>query len=149
MTKQEFLAASLPYGLKLQFKEREEKYCRKQVIGTLGGIYSDGTIVCHDTVNAYPAKFKSVLHPLSDLTKTIVHKGKEFVPLIELLKNGFFDTSEMSKEEIMSFVKVYSYIDLISLNDLPLYLQWHFDLFGGIESGEAIDVNTLPENPYK
>lgn len=28
-------------------------------------------------------------------------------------------------------------------------IEWHFDIAGLIEKGEAIDVNTLPENPYK
>ena len=94
-------------------------------------------------------KFTPILRPLSDLNKKIEHKGEKFVPIIELLENGFFDTRKMSEEEIMSVGEVYFCIDLITLNYLPLYLQWHFDLFGGIESGEAIDVNTLETNPYK
>ena len=28
-------------------------------------------------------------------------------------------------------------------------IEWHFDIAGLIEKREAIDVNTLPENPYK
>ena len=101
------------------------------------------------SVRFWRERFKLCLRSLSDLTKPIEHKGEKFVPIIELLKNSSFDTSKMSEEEIMSFGEVYSRIDLITLNDLPLYLQWHFDLFGGIESGEAINVNTLDTNPYK
>ena len=28
-------------------------------------------------------------------------------------------------------------------------IEWHFDIANLIEQGEAIDVNTLEENPYK
>lgn len=131
MTKQEYMAMSLPYDLQVV----NEKGVRKTYAAV------------HYSYEFEPdfEKFTPILRPLSDLTKPIEHKGEKFVPIIKLLENGFFDTRKMSKEEIMSFVGAY----LITLNDLPLYLQWHFDLFGGIESGEAIDVNTLDINPYK
>jgi hypothetical protein len=57
------LAAYLPYGVKAIFPETNEKGCRKRVIGTVGAVYSNATIVCHDTVNATPAKFKLLLRP--------------------------------------------------------------------------------------
>lgn len=135
MTKQEFMAMSLPYDLQVV----NEKGVRRTYAAV------------HYSYEFEPdfEKFTPILHPLSDLTKEIEHKGEKFVPIVELLKNSSFDTSKMSEEEIMSFVEVYSHMDLIALNDLPLYLQWHFDLFGGIEFGEAIDVNTLEINPYK
>lgn len=135
MTKQEYMAMSLPYDLQVVNEEGVQK--------TYAAL--------HYSYEFEPEfeKFTPIVRPLSDINKKIEHKGETFVPIVELLKNGFFDTSEMSEEEIMSYVEVYSYIDLIALNDLPLYLQWHFDLFGGIESGEAIDVNTLDINPYK
>ena len=140
MTKQEFLAFSLPYKLKLQFKDREDKYCRKQVIGTLGGIYSDRTIICHDTVNAYPAKFKPILHPLSDLTKEIEHKGEKFMPMKEI---AIYNPNNV---EYLIECVVTGLVEYIVLRQL---IEWHFDIANLIEKGEAIDVNTLPENPYK
>ena len=135
MTKQEYMAMSLPYDL--------------QVVNEKGVIKTYAAV--HYSYEFEPdfEKFTPILRPLSDLNKPIEHKGEKFVPIVELLENSSFDTSKMSEEEIMSFVEVYSHMDLIALNDLPLYLQWHFDLFGGIESGEAIDVNTLDINPYK
>ena len=42
-------------------------------------------------------------------------------------------------------------IDFVK-NQIDLWnklIEWHFDIAGLIEKGEAIDVNTLPENPYK
>lgn len=63
MTKKEFVAMSLPYGLKVLIPESDNKYCRKTVIGTVGAVYSDGSITCHDTVNACPRWYKPVLYP--------------------------------------------------------------------------------------
>ncbi len=137
MTKQEFLAFSLPYGLKCKELGLNEIFTLNPKLYSLIELLNWSNV------------YQPLLRPLSDLTKEIKHKGEKFVPIVELLKNSSFDTSKMSEEEIMSFVEVYSHMDLIALNDLPLYLQWHFDLFGGIESGEAIDVNTLDINPYK
>ena len=69
MTLLEYESMSLPYGLKVQFPETNEKSCRKKVIGTIHAVYNDGSITCYDTVNATPDRFKLILHPLSDLTK--------------------------------------------------------------------------------
>lgn len=173
MTKQEFLAASLPYGLKLMQLRKHYPTPQKDRVVTLDGIADicgllPSVIYNNEAINFYTVfyrvdestsgsdsdiQFIPIVRSLNTLVKECVQKdynnGKPFVPIVELLKNSSFDTSKMSEEEIMSFVKVYSNTDLIALNDLPLYLQWHFDLFGGIESGEAIDVNTLDINPYK
>ena len=137
MTKQEFMAFSLPYGLKCKELGLNEIFTLNPKLYSLIELLNWSNV------------YQPLLRPLSDLTKEIEHKGEKFVPIVELLENSSFDTSKMSEEEIMSFVYVCSNIDLITLNNLPLYLQWHFDLFGGIESGEAIDVNTLEINPYK
>ena len=148
MTKQEFLAMSLPYNLKIKHfdaNRESEHICKIEVWHNEEVTISDGEYEYDLLLN----DILPILRPLTDLTKEIEHKGEKFIPIVELLKNSSFDTSKMSEKEIMSFVEVYSTIDLIALNDLPLYLQWHFDLFGGIESGEAIDVNTLDINPYK
>jgi len=64
MTKKEFVAMSLPYGLKVLIPESDNKYCRKTVIGTVGAVYDDGSITCHDTVNACPRWYKPILYPL-------------------------------------------------------------------------------------
>lgn len=172
MNKKEFMAMSLPYELKLQFKEREEKYCRKQVIGTLGGIYSDGTIVCHDTVNAFPAKFKLILRPLSDLTKEIEHNGEKFIPALELIKleekyNNWkdiaptipYDIKIINKPfgKVLKVSKVEHWVIYLSLNEMERakyyivsqLIKWKFDIANLIPKGEAIDVNILEINPYK
>ena len=63
MTKKEFVAMSLPYGLKVLIPESDNKYCRKTVIGTVGAVFDDGSINCFDTVNACPRWYKPVLKP--------------------------------------------------------------------------------------
>ena len=63
MTKKEFVSMSLPYGLKVLIPESDTKGCRKTVIGTVGAVYDDGSIICHDTVNACPKWFKPILYP--------------------------------------------------------------------------------------
>ena len=124
MKKIEFLAASLPYGLKLQFKEREEKYCRKQVIGTLGGIYSDGIIGCFDTVNSTPTKFKPIIRPIDSLTKECVqadyNDGKPFIPIVELAKRAMEEFGEKCEDN----GNIHSGANWVSifLND------WHFGI---------------------
>ena len=60
------LAPYLPYGLKVMLHVINKPKCRKYIVGTVGAVYSDGTIVCHDTVNAAPDFFKPILRPLAD-----------------------------------------------------------------------------------
>lgn len=79
------------------------------------------------------------LRPLSDLTKQIEHNGNKFVAI------EYFVDSENPylKDEI---------IETLTLDKEPYYInygyatkliEWHFDLFGLIEKGLAIDINTL------
>lgn len=63
MTKKEFAAMSLPYGLKVVIPESNTKGCRKTVVGTVGAVFDDGSINCYDTVNAYPKWHKPILMP--------------------------------------------------------------------------------------
>ncbi len=135
MTKHEFMAMSLPYDLQVV----NEKGVRKTYAAV------------HYSYEFEPGfeKFTPILRPLSDLNKPIEHKGEKFIPLHKLLEVSNFDLSKMSEREITGYRGMLSAPDLINICDLPLYLLWHFDLFGGIESGEAINVNTLDTNPYK
>ena len=139
MTKQEFLAMSLPYGLKCKDSDLLEPNKIYKYIGTFYQV---------DNETGYE-KVKPILHPLSDLTKEIEHNGEKFVPLYRLLENNYFDLTKMSEQDVLAFEGAFTIPELITLYDLLLYLKWHFDLFNGIENGEAIDVNTLDENPYK
>jgi len=70
------------------------------------------------------------LRPLSDLTKEIEHNGDKFVPSKVL--------SAWDLEGI-------TIIDMphIPANLYDLLLKWKFDVFGLIEDGLAVDINTI------
>lgn len=80
-------------------------------------------------------EIKPILRPLSDLTKEIEVNGEKFVPHIKLggrpnLKD--YDIEYLSKN-----------IDNISYGLVSKLIEWHFDVFGLIDKGLAIDINTL------
>lgn len=131
------IAPYLQYNIKAKFKYSNDKYCRKYVIGTIGAIYKNCTIVCHDTVNATPDKFKLLLRPMSDLINTIEHNGKNFIPIEEILKHNCFNIKKMSRDEINSYAESVSMFDLLNYRDAELLFEWHFDIFDLIQSGLA------------
>lgn len=165
MTKQEYMAMSLPYDLQVVNEKRVRK--------TYAAV--------HYSYEFEPdfEKFTPILHPLSDLTKEIEHKGERFVPIVELAKiaegldikvldykqkSSAFGVKYISEEGIecvFAFDQEGQAFSVHSINDrlfdiciyqLQLFLQllkWHFDIADLISKGEAIDVNTLDINPYK
>ena len=146
MTKQEFLAFSLPYGLKVNLFESGNSY----------GIHS--IYQSEDYMQEFERKsvysFRPILHPLTDLTKEIEHNGEKFVP-IERVEESFIEGTEdllvLSLEAIDYFIENedFSRIEYLPAILIRKLIEWHFDIASLIEKGEAIDVNTLPENPYK
>ena len=98
---------------------------------------------------------KPILRPLSDLTKAIKHNGKNFIPLAEILisipeadfrfknyKNTVIECWNYSNDDSLKF-----YLPpIIGMNEykhIQKLFEWHFDVFGLIEKGLAIDINTL------
>lgn len=90
--------------------------------------------------------FKPILRPLSDLTKEIKNGTIKFIPAEVLFS---VDNSEL--EEFRTYGKIPEYWK-DSLKVKPLYydfyqvqllFEWHFDVFGLIEKGLAIDINNL------
>lgn len=77
---------------------------------------------------------KIVCLPLSDLTKEIEHNGEKFVPLYRLIKEDKAFTND--------FINVFGYEEL-KVSVYELLLEWHFDVFGLIEKGLAVDINTI------
>lgn len=200
MKKNEFLAMSLPYGLHCSFLYDNEDIQGSIIVGiefTVDGEFSSEKPLCFiDEFGEYRSDIiKPILHPLSDLTKEIEHRGEKFVPIVELAKindkwlkstdvysvecrnsDVYRDGKSEMRYECKSFQKttnmgalsiVFGYDDRLSrfykydetrkathavAYQLQLFqklIEWHFDIAGLIESGEAIDVNTLTENPYK
>jgi hypothetical protein len=165
MTKQEYMAMSLPYDLQVV----NEKGVRKTYAAV------------HYSYEFEPdfEKFTPILHPLSDLTKKIEHKGEKFVPIVELAKIaegigikvlgykqkslvfGVKYISEEGIECVFAFHQEWQAFAVHSISDrlfdiclyqlklFKLLIKWHFDIADLISKGEAIDVNTLDINPYK
>ena len=86
MTKKEFVAMSLPYGLKVLIPESNTKGCRKTVIGTVGVVFDDGNINCYDTVNASPERYKPILKPFPVIFRADLYN---FVAVIDLVKKHY------------------------------------------------------------
>ena len=136
MTKQEFLAMSLPYNLICKEVDLNEEFSLNPKLYSLIELLNWSNV------------YQPILRPLSDLTKEIEHKGEKFVPIDELNNicddeldrhNDYFNEENISDvnwllEPFIIFQKL---------------IEWKFDLADLISKGEAIDVNTLDINPYK
>lgn len=157
MNKEQFLAISLPHELKFYHKRLDNVQSELLTMVCLDVSnndirFSDGTWLSDNIYKIIPSGCESYCKPILrvlDLKVEIKHKGKTILPVEELLKMSGFKTSKMLRKEIMSYAESYSYTEFINFDDISKLIEWHFDIAGLIEKGEAIDVNTLPENPYK
>ena len=99
-----------------------------------------------DMFHEMPIRFgKPILRPMSDLTEEITHRGEKFVPLDVFNDRGHFiefDTAGL-------LYTVGGCMDSDWLMVFDKFHEWMFDYRGLISAGLAIDVNTLPENPYE
>ena len=132
-----------------------------------------------DVFQEMPIRFgKPILRPMSDLTKEITHRGEKFVPLVELAKIALRDAIAKRYYNDVDFVIKNDYVEihghykfrythrgsfemcrtisdfdeLTCLHQCEIFDKldaWMFDYRGLISAGLAIDVNTLPENPYE
>jgi len=93
-----------------------------------------------------------ILRPLSDLTKPMVnYLGENVVPAYSLFRNykegktGLeYDLTQDGIIEIwISDYKTGIIYETLVLGDYMKLFKWHFDVFGLIEKGLAIDINTL------
>lgn len=149
MKKEEFLAMSLPFGLKMQ-----SNINKKDIVNVYGIELNEGLF--HADTDEYSwyciDMFKPILHPLSDLTKTIEHNGEKFV-LFDFIENIGIDSCSLGVND--SGIKIHLddcdwiyAIDILNNINLTL-IEFHFDVDNLIEKNEAIDVNILEINPYK
>jgi len=110
------LAGYLPYELKIQ---------------RFDGIIFNVTDSIYNLPNALLINFKPILRPLSDLTKD------EFYSLWSH-ENDYESIEQCSKLDCESFLKIN--FSLYFWNEI---YENHFDIYGLIEKGLAIDINTL------
>ena len=109
------LAPYLPYGLRLRDSD---------------GIYKEDRILIFENMKWLLDNGRPILRPLSDLEYLILNQKQQELK---------------TKEDTLIYWSSRNYIDLddICYNDIQWFLKNHFDIFGLIEQGLAIDINTL------
>lgn len=141
----EHLAPYLPYGLK--FAKGENKYMEFQMY-----MANDNYIFSTNDYRYLYDEVKPILHPLSDLTKEIEHNGRRVILTREINKRLY----EIDKQDFG-----FRYLGLIKhthafefdgakmgIKALPYWvvnelISHHFDIYGLIDNGLAIDINTI------
>lgn len=138
------LAPYLPYRVKIIGNTHGE-------VGTLSALNENSVQIDGRTMQygwwADLFDIKLILHPLSDLIKEIEVNGERFVPAEELYEGDVWDWKN-DREYYGSF---YEWITSFNLKDVETLefchvqklIEWHFDVFGLIDLGLAIDINTL------
>lgn len=81
---------------------------------------------------------KPILRPLSDLVKEIEHNGEKFVPIEWLDKN-----IAPSKKQSNTVTFTNGYIEMCYYSEYQKLFEWHFDVFGLIADGLAVDYNSV------
>tara|TARA_B100001146_G_C16196757_1_gene442106 strand:- start:3384 stop:3794 length:411 start_codon:yes stop_codon:yes gene_type:complete len=130
----EHLAPYLPYGLK----------CKSTTIlfgHEDNGIYEMGLISMRGVLKGTGIP---ILRPLSDLTKDIGEWG-EFITTIDLIRNEFIKIDGSHRNFDYPLTLDGKTCGILSLPYwvIQKLFEWHFDVFGLIEKGLAIDINTL------
>ncbi len=146
MNKEQFLAISLPHELK-GYVDGKDTISGQNIYILLSCHYKAtavevvSTVVGESDFFTDKSKFKPILHPLSDLTKEIEHNG-EIIHVLTFLCEKY---RNLNPHQLIAAIKS----GIIDFNIMMDLIEFHFDVAGLIEKGEAIDVNTLSENPYK
>lgn len=86
----------------------------------------------------YLNNIKLHLRPLSDLTKEITINGETFVPY-DVIEARF------PESKYTCVVMDNGIIEMSFWDEYQKLLEWHFDIYGLISAGLAIDINTLNE----
>lgn len=147
------LAPYLPYKLKCLAQGEDKKVFDIQGITDFTDVdlHEKGRTVNeqYDIEDVFP-----ILRPLSDLTKEIEVNGEKFIPS-KILANEYLNTSYWGSNTIGSGIlnkdgkmQNLCFIGNEIIGECPYMIyeklcEWHFDVFGLIEKGLAIDINTL------
>ena len=141
----EHISAYLPYALKGNAFSNEGFY-EPIINGELFRIETGKTLISHtyepflvvDDIEIEIQDFKPKLRPLSDLTKEIEVNGEKFVPIE-------YNAFKEDKEHLIEFQNKYAHYKSVKYGIIERLLEWHFDIFGLIEKGLAVDINTIKQ----
>ena len=144
------LVGYLPYGLKCQLPKHQVRYGQQEILELNGlSLNSDKTVnpefllTNDDLLFGTEIKWwKPILRPLSDLVKEIEVDGHRIVPAEKIFPKEWSDFKRGGMRIDMMFPwnrlpKIWRYIDFVQL------LELHFDVFGLIKRGLAVDINTI------
>lgn len=113
------IAPYLPYGLKFIYSNTE---------------YT----LLSSNLSCFEYQFsKPILRPLSDLTKEIEHNGEKFVPIEKMGLTKFYPYPKQDIEDLQRWPILCEYCRVEFL------FMWHFDVFGLIEQGLAVNYNEI------
>lgn len=129
----EQLAPYLPYKLLLQQIEKGTFNNSPNIIKTVEWKHNNIDIVFNKRYRIISTK--PILRPLSDLTKIYL---KEFYQLTNI-DLELIDCNEWI-EELIHMIKAN---DKFQLRQFNLLFKWHFDVFGLIDKGLAVDINKI------
>lgn len=127
------LCAYLPHDLKIMFEGDDNVHSLVGVDITDRGAHVISPY--NDYGHARIEDCMPVLRPLSDLTKPITHNGETFVP-IERLKS--LEDYVFGDDAFLSL-----YWMNMPYEMCEMMLSWHFDIWGLLDAGLAIDLNTV------
>lgn len=134
------LAPYLPYRLKgIAQYENYTGEIEEIISLRVGEIETNFDSITYDS-------FKPILRPLSDFIEEIECNGQKFIP-VEIL----FSVENDELQDFKDFGKIPEYWqDAVKIKpkwydyyQVEFLFEWHFDVFGLIEKGLAIDINTL------
>jgi hypothetical protein len=112
------LSAYFPYKVKAKFRSKNNGV----EIGTIGQIADNLSIVCYDTVEAYPAKYKLLLRPMSALDEKALSD---------------INCDLLDQIEMKDFRDKHTSLHNMSYGVIQILLQYHYDVFELIEQGLA------------
>ncbi len=139
------LAPYLPYGLKGVYNDNE--------IMTLSALitepdYDAELVTIYHFLPQDENSCKPILRPLSDLTKEIEYNGEKFIPAKKIGMDVWRSEKEASRyvngmDYRMLFGNVWHNPMTLHYSTTVKLLEWHFDVFGLIEAGLAMDINKI------
>lgn len=126
----EHLAACLPYDVGAKWNKYPRKRFKLQ-----GVLYGKPWLIDSSscTEKAQIHDIKLILRPISQLTVPITHNGETFEPYMKLKWAKEYADRVVSGEYPVLTECVYS--------DVCKLIEWHFDVFGLIETGLAVAMN--------
>lgn len=135
--KLEHLAPYLPYGLRMIFKG---KGGREIILSSITNQGKYGVVISGGTGSMWlnSCGFKPILRPLSDLIKEIEHNGWSFT-----FSEVYLGNSKIAKIIGVERSTFDNFLNDIDYSSIQLLFKYHFDVFGLIDKGLAIDINTI------